>query len=105
MNGGRNLPSMLGEAGLNVVDVLIALSGAYTPEPGNAMVNGWVEWIENLPLFDRVIEEGLTTRDELDAMCAEMREWAAQPGTLAGDGRDAERWRGRLDVFGRLRMN
>ena len=86
MNGGRNLPSMLGEAGLNVVDVLIALSGAYTPEPGNAMVNGWAEWIENLPLFDRVIEEGLTTRDELDAMCAEMREWGAQPGTIAATG-------------------
>ncbi len=83
MNGGKNLPGMLQEAGLTVVDALIAFSGAYSPEPGNGMVNGWAQWIENLPLFDRIIEEGLTDRAELDAMCAEMREWAAQPGTLA----------------------
>ncbi len=83
MNGGKNLPNMLSEAGLKVVDLLIAFSGTYISEPGNPMVNGWAEWIENLPLFDRVIEEGLTDRAELDAMCAEMREWAAQPGTLA----------------------
>ena len=87
MNGGRNLPRMLGEAGLTVGgDALVAMNGSYTPGTGNPMVAGWAEWIENLPLFDRVIEEGLTTRDELDAMCAEMREWAAQPGTLAATG-------------------
>lgn len=87
MFGGKDLPRMLQEAGLTVGDdVLIAMSGAYNPGPGNAMVGGWAEWIENLPLFDRVIEEGLTTREELDAMCAEMREWAAQPGTLAATG-------------------
>ncbi len=86
MNGGKDLPRMLGEAGLSVVDVLVTCSGAYVPEAGNPMVSGWVEWIENLPLFDRVIEDGLTDRAELDAMCAEMREWAAQPGTVAATG-------------------
>ena len=86
MFGGKDLPRMLQEAGLTVGDVLVAMNGAYTAGPGNAMVGGWAEWIENLPLFDSVIEEGLTTRAELDAMCAEMREWAAQPGTLAATG-------------------
>ena len=88
MFGGRDLPRMLQEAGLTVdsSNVMIAMNGGYTPGPGNAMVAGWAEWIENLPLFDRVIEEGLTTQEELDAMCAEMREWAAQPGTLAATG-------------------
>ena len=88
MFGGKDLPRMMQEAGLTVAagDVLIAMNGAYTAGPGNAMVAGWAEWIENLPLFDRVIEDGLTTREELDAMCAEMREWSAQPGTLAATG-------------------
>ena len=83
MFGGKDLPRMLQEAGLKVEELLITFSNAYMPEPGNPMVAGWAQWIENLPLFDRVIEEGLTTRD---AMCAEMREWAAQPGTLAATG-------------------
>ena len=88
MFGGKDLPRMLQEAGLTVAasDVLVAMNGAYMAGPGNAMVAGWAEWIENLPLFDRVIEEGLTTREELDAMCVEMREWSAQPGTLAATG-------------------
>ena len=86
MNGGKDLPRMLGEAGLSIVDVLVTCSGAYVPEAGNPMVIGWIEWIENLPLFDRVIEDGLTDRAELDAMCAEMREWAAQAGTVAATG-------------------
>ena len=86
MFGGKDLPRLLGEAGLTVEEMLITFSNAYMPEPGNPMVAGWAAWIENLPLFDRVIEEGLTTRAELDAMCAEMREWAAQPGTLAATG-------------------
>ena len=88
MFGGKDLPRMLQEAGLTVSpsDVLVAMNGAYMAGPGNAMVAGWAEWIENLPLFDRVIEDGLTTREELDAMCAEMREWSAQPGTLAATG-------------------
>lgn len=86
MFGGKDLPRMLQEAGLTVEEMVITFSNAYMPEPGNPMVAGWAAWIENLPLFDRVIEEGLTTRDELDAMCAEMREWAAQPDTLAATG-------------------
>ena len=86
MFGGKYLPFMLQEAGLTVVEMTITFSNAYMTEPVNPMVAGWAQWIENLPLFDRVIEEGLTTRDELDAMCAEMREWAAQAGTLAATG-------------------
>ena len=86
MFGGKDLPRMLQEAGLTVEELVITFSNAYMPEPGNPMVAGWAAWIENLPLFDRVIEEGLTTRDELDTMCAEMREWAAQSGTLAATG-------------------
>ena len=88
MFGGKDLPRMMQEAGLTVApsDVLVAMNGAYTAGPGNAMVAGWAEWIENLPLFDRVIEDGLTTREELDAMCVEMREWSAQSGTLSATG-------------------
>ena len=86
MSGGQDLPMMLQEAGLNVTELVLTFSSAYTPEPVNPMVAGWAEWIENLPLFDRVIEEGLTDRAELDAMCAEMREWAAQPNRLAATG-------------------
>ena len=86
MFGGKDLPRLLGEAGLAVEELVVTFSNAYMPEPVNPMVAGWAAWIENLPLFDRVIEEGLTTRAELDAMCAEMREWAAQPGTLAATG-------------------
>ena len=86
MFGGKDLPRLLQEAGLTVEELVITFSNAYIPEPGNPMVAGWAAWIENLPLFDSVIEEGLTTRNELDAMCAEMREWAAQPDTLAATG-------------------
>ncbi len=86
MFGGKDLPRLLQEAGLTVEELVITFSNAYMPEPGNPMVAGWAAWIENLPLFDSVIEEGLTTRDELDAMCAEMREWAAQSNTLAATG-------------------
>ena len=86
MFGGKDLPRLLQEAGLTVEELVITFSNAYMPEPGNPMVAGWAAWIENLPLFDSVIAEGLTTRDELDAMCAEMREWAAQSDTLAATG-------------------
>ena len=86
MFGGKDLPRLLQEAGLTVEELVITFSNAYMPGPGNPMVAGWAQWIENLPLFDRVIEEGLTTREELDGMCAEMREWAAQSNTLAATG-------------------
>ncbi len=83
MNGGKHLGGMLRDAGLTVVDLFPAFGSAHTPEAVDNMVGGWAEWIENLPLFDRIIEEGMVDRATLDAMCAEMREWAAQPGAFA----------------------
>ncbi len=83
MNSGRHLGGMLREAGWSVEEFFGAFSGSSTPQSVNTMAAGWAEWIENLPLFDRAIEEGWVDRPTLDAMAAEIREWAAQPGTFA----------------------
>lgn len=82
MNTGRHLGAMLREAGLTVIDMFGAYSNASTPEAVNNMAGGWAEWIENLPLFDRAIEEGWVERAELDDMAAEIRAWVAQPGAF-----------------------
>ena len=62
------------------------------------MVGGWAEWIENLPLFDRVIEEGLTTRDELDAMLRGDAGVGGAARHAGGDRRMQGGWRGRGDA-------
>ena len=41
-SAARDLPRMLGEAGLTVEELVITFSNAYMPEPGNPMVAGWL---------------------------------------------------------------
>lgn len=82
MCSGRQLGDMMRDAGLTMVSMIAAWSNASTPDAAAQMAGGWAEWIENLPLFDESIALGETSRSELDATAAAMREWATQPGAF-----------------------
>ena len=79
LNRGRYLAADMSAAGFDVVEFETRLSnrrGAVARSNTAAGVEGYITWMENIPLFRESIELGLTTDEELDAIKAAMREWA-----------------------------
>ena len=79
LNRGRYLAADMSAAGFDVVEFETRLSnrrGAVARSNTAAGVEGYITWMENIPLFRESVEMGLTTDEELDAIKAAMREWA-----------------------------
>ena len=67
------------EAGFTVIDYFAVYNNSATPDTVQRTVQGYIEWIQNLPLFDQAIEQGWVDRPTLDNMCTEMKEWSERP--------------------------
>ncbi len=79
LNRGRHLRAMLRQAGFNVTEFSATYGNFSTPEAVRSRVEGYVQWIDNVPLFDRAIELGWIDRTMLDEIKAGMRRWSNHP--------------------------
>jgi SAM-dependent methyltransferase len=87
LNRGRHARRMMREAGLDVFEFKALYGLASDPEAVQASMEGFIGWIENVPIFDQAIELGWTDTAEIQSIIAGMREWARHPDALIGTGR------------------
>ena len=80
LNRGRFLMSYMMEAGFEVTHFESRLANTFGPEAAASSAEGYITWLENIPLFRESVELGITTESELDSIRSAMREWAQQPG-------------------------
>ena len=67
------------EAGFDVVEFVARVSNVMGLESTRAAAEGYIAWIENIPLFQESIELGLTTNAELKSMVDGIRQWGEHP--------------------------
>jgi DNA-binding LacI/PurR family transcriptional regulator len=70
---------MLSQAGFDVTDFSASLGNHSTPEAVRERMEWYIQWMENLPLFDRAVEMGWVDRPTLDHLPTRMRRWSEQP--------------------------
>ena len=87
LNRGRHLRLIMLEAGFNVSEFSAAYGNATTPALVQAEINGYIAWMENLPLFDQAVESGRVERSELDKIKQGMKEWSELPNAFIAKGR------------------
>ena len=87
LNRGRHLRSMMLEAGFNMIDFFAAYGNATTPALVQAEIDGYIAWMENLPLFDQAVESGRVDRAALDKIKKGMKEWSELPHAFIAKGR------------------
>ncbi len=87
LNRGRHLRGMMRQAGFDVIEFSAAYGNSSTPETVQASVGSYIEWMENLPLFEQSIELGWTDGASLDGIKEGMRHWAAHPDAFLAVGR------------------
>ena len=79
LNRGRFLRSQMREAGFDDVEFVARVSNVMGLESTRASAEGYIAWIENIPLFQESIELGLTTDAELKSMVDGIRQWGEHP--------------------------
>lgn len=87
LNRGRHLRIMLRQAGFNVTEFTAAYGNAATPEAVQTAITGYVSWLENLPLFDQVVELGWVDHPTLERIAAGMRQWSKHPDAFLATGK------------------
>lgn len=87
LNRGRHLRIMLREAGFNVTEFVASYGNSATPEAVQTAVEGYVSWIENLPLFDQIVELGWVDHLTLERIGAGMRQWSKHPDAFLATGK------------------
>ena len=87
LNRGRYIRSDMMEAGFEIVEFAAGVSNYTTPEAVSGIVEGYISWMENIPIFSESVELGLVTPAELDEMKVEMREWARLPDAFFANAR------------------
>lgn len=87
LNRGRHVRGLMREVGLEVFE--FAAHYANTADPGAVagLTEGFIGWIENLPLFQEAIELGWVDKQELAEIIDGMRKWAQHPDAFIGIGR------------------
>ncbi|MCH8063439.1 MAG: methyltransferase domain-containing protein [Chloroflexi bacterium] len=79
MNRGRHLKIMMLEAGFTVAEFSASYGNTADPEAVAIRIDAYIDWIENLPLFEQAVDLGWIDRPSLERMCAEMKEWGDRP--------------------------
>ena len=79
LNRGRFLRSYMMEAGFDDVEFEARMSNRFGAEAVASAVEGYITWMDNIPLFRESIELGITSDAELDTVRSGMREWAKSP--------------------------
>ena len=87
LNRGRHLRIMLREAGFDVTEFMASYGNSATPESVQTAVDGYVSWLENLPLFDQVVELGWADHPTLERIGAGMRQWSKHPDAFLATGK------------------
>ena len=78
---------MLRQAGFNVTEFMASYGIAATPEAVQTAVDGYLSWLENLPLFDLVVELGWVDHPTLKRIGAGMRKWSKHPDAFLATGK------------------
>lgn len=79
LNRGRYLSTDMKEAGYEVVEFAARFGNNTDNESVKSVVDGYINWMENLPLFRESIQLGLTTAAELESIKIGMKEWSRHP--------------------------
>ncbi|MCH7624652.1 MAG: methyltransferase domain-containing protein [Chloroflexi bacterium] len=87
MNRGRHLKVMMMKAGFSVGEFSADYGNTADPEAVAIRIEGYIDWVENLPLFEQAIDLGWIDRPSLERMCAEMREWGKRQDAFMAVGR------------------
>lgn len=76
MNTGRHLRGFAQAAGLQAEDYFASYINGTTPELVRSLVSDYVQWMENMPIFEDLVATGVTTRAELDEIATGMWSFA-----------------------------
>ena len=79
LNRGRFLRSYMTEAGFDVVEFIASMGNTTEAECIASSVEGYITWMDNIPLFRESVDLGITTDEELDSIRAALLEWAQHP--------------------------
>ncbi len=79
LNRGRFLRSEMREAGFEVVEFEARASNNTDTESVSRGMEGFISWIDNVPVFQESVTLGLTSEEELCSIRIGMREWAQHP--------------------------
>lgn len=87
LNRGRHLRSMMVQVGFDVIEFSASFGNSSTPESVQESVDSYIDWMENLPLFEQSIALGWADRPTLDGIKEGMRQWARSPDAFLALGR------------------
>lgn len=87
LNRGRHLRAKMRRAGLDVFEYAAHFGNAADTESVQASMEGFIGWMENLPLFQQAIELGWIDSPELRRVIDGMRQWAQHPDAFIANGR------------------
>ena len=73
------LRSQMQVAGFEMVEFQARIGNYTDSESVGGVIEGYISWMENLPLFRESIQLGLTSEAELDSIKSGMRDWYADP--------------------------
>lgn len=87
LNRGRHLSTDMKEAGYEIVEFAARFGNNTDNESVDSLVDGYINWMENLPLFRESIQLGLTTAAELESIKIGMKEWSWHPDVFFANAR------------------
>ena len=87
LNRGRYLRAHMQEAGFDILEFAADISNYIGSGGVSGVINGYIAWMENLPLFRESIDLGLTTEAELRSLKNGMKTWSANPDAYFANAR------------------
>ena len=79
---GRQLRALFNAAGVNDLEISAAVWCYATPPETTEWGESYADRLLTSPMGGRAVEYGFATRDDLEAMAAAFRRWAAHPDAL-----------------------
>lgn len=82
LNRGRYLRLMLEKAGFDVVEFSAGYINSATPESTRGSVDRFINWMDNIPIFQQAVDLKLVENNRLEIMGREMKKWSEKPGAF-----------------------